>query len=215
MREDRFNEGDIFAVPLPTGEFIFGKIQLDVARLRRSRKLPPDSNLLALGNPVLVEMYRAVSPSSRYAPSQVLIPGAFLQTNEFGKKWKVVDHIEVDVPNVAFPESLIGHMHDEGSADFICGEIRIPLPISHAAYEDIDVCSTAHSTYYWPAVCMQELGRAEELPEEIRNMEQLSRQDLRFSEHRRYIYKLLPIDTDQSYYEQQAQLGYDIERLYI
>ena len=94
--KNQFDIGDVFAVPLPTGEYIFGKILLCIQRLRTRCVLSTKSPLLSLGSPVLVEMYESTSREPQYTPSNVLIPGVFLQTDTLGGVWPIVENTTVD-----------------------------------------------------------------------------------------------------------------------
>lgn len=212
MPKSKLEHGNVFAVPLPGGGFLFGRVMLDVRRCVRRGLLPVDSPLSGL-SPVLIEMYRGVSATTDYQPSELLIPGAFVQSQEIGKSWPLVANVPVNPREVQFPESLIGFMHERGQCAFECGEMSIPLPLSLEECHRIDVHKTLHSSLLWPYTCLRQLGRDSEVPKEY-VMASLHHSDLRFSSQRARMYRYLAIKASESYFEQQVKMGHDISRLY-
>jgi hypothetical protein len=205
--------GDIFAVPLPDGTYLCGRVMLDIASCRKRRLVPSGCPLAFLAGAFLIEMYRQVQPRPEYTPSAVLVPGAFVDPDEVGGDWPIIAHQAVDPRAVEFPESLIGRMTPIGQVAFECGEMRIPLPLKHAELDRVGEYSTFHSILLWPYTCLRMLGREGEVPLDYK-MATLSGSDLRFSAHRNRIYKHLPFKKELSYFEKQAQLGLHLERLY-
>ena len=106
--------GSIFAVPLPDGAYVFGRVLLDVRAIWKQRLLPHDSPILYANDACLVEMYSAIAPDPNFVPSQVLFPSAFVESREIGKSWRLVSHVPVNVKAVEFPETLIGFNHPLG-----------------------------------------------------------------------------------------------------
>ena len=216
MSRQKVNAGDVFAVPLPDGEYLFGRVLLDIYATTKRRLFPPDSPLPGLGKALLIEMYGGTASLPEYTPSEMLIPGAFVEVDKVGTDWPIVAHVPVDVQKVQFPETLIGHMHAEGEVAFECGEIRVLIPITHEVLRrEFGVYSTRHSAFLWHYVCLHQLGRGDEIPSDypaVKNY--LRNSDLRFTEHRTRIYEHLPLDINDSYYQQQAKLGLNLERLY-
>jgi len=136
----------LFAVPLPDGTFLSGRVMLDLYGCVKKRLLSNDSPLAGLGKTHLVEIYSAVSDSPKPTTSPRLISGAFVESNEVGTTWPILGSVPVDPKAVEFPESLIGMMHDTGCAAFVCGEIRIPIPITYHDYQErINIMTTVHS----------------------------------------------------------------------
>jgi hypothetical protein len=207
--------GDIFAVPLPDGTYVCGRVMLDIYACMKRRLLPAGSRLAGLlCDSFLVEMYRQVAPRPEYVPSPVLVPGAFVNcSDEVGSVWPVVARQAVDPRTVEFPESLIAHITAVGQVAFQCGEIDISLPFRYAELKVIEEYTRIHSTGLWPYTCLRLLGRDREVPTNYK-MATLSGGDLRLSAHRDRIYKHLPFPKELSYFEKQAQLGLHLERLY-
>jgi hypothetical protein len=214
MNEKHINHGDIFAIPLPDGSYLFGRVMLDIYATTKRRLFPADSPLSGLGKALLIEVYEQVSESLDYKPSDLLIPGAIVEADELGHTWPILTNSDIDVHDVQFPEAMIGHMHNAGEVAFLCGEIRLLLPFKQRELMTMRVLLTRHSAFLWPYVCLHELGRASEIPDKYRKGCHLRTSDLRYTEHRSKVYQHLPLDPDDSYYEQQKQLGLNLERLY-
>ncbi len=213
MDNKSIQNGDVFAVPLPDSTFLFGRVMLNIHATTKKRLFPAGSPLPSLGKALLVEMYEQPLPSPNYKPSGILVPGAFVEADEVGGTWPIISNVAIDVHDVRFPETMIGHMHDAGEVDFECGEIDIPIPITLREMESMRVLSTRHSAFLWPYICLNAMGRGMEIPGEYTPSCHLRDSDLRFSSHRALIYSYLPLNPNDSYYQQQQQLGLRLERL--
>jgi hypothetical protein len=207
--------GDIFAVPLPDGTYLCGRVMLDVYACLKRRLFPGDSPLTGIhGGAFLIEMYRQVSTRPDYVPSPLLVPGAFVDcSDEVGSSWPIVAHQDVDPHTVEFPEGLIGYRTAVGQVAFRCGEMRISLPFKDAELDVIGEYTSLHSVFLWPFTCLRLLGRNTEVPAEYK-IATLVGSDLRFSPHRDRVYAHLPFPKELSYFEKQAQFGLHLERLY-
>src|SRR5262245_40752161 len=122
--------GTLFAVPLPNGTFLCGRVLLDIYACLQRRLFPAGSPLSGLGKAFLIEMYSAVVPASEYIPSEILIRGAFVESQEVGRTWPIIGTKPVDPKAVEFPEGLLISMHTHGQVAFQCGEIHLPIPLS-------------------------------------------------------------------------------------
>lgn len=206
--------GTVFAVPLPDGTFLCGRVMLDIYGCLRGRLFPDDSPLPGLGKAYLIEMYSAVVPSPKYTSSPLLIPGAFVESQEVGRTWPVIGHRPVDPRTVEFPESLVIFMHKGGEVAFECGEIRVPIPLSYHDLQDrISVRKCRHSAHLWPYICLRMMDRDKEVPVEYTTAT-LSDNDLRFSPYRKEVYEHLLLSMAEPYFQMQAQMGLHLERLY-
>ncbi len=205
--------GTLFGVPLPDGTFLCGRVMLDVYGCLKRRLFPHDSPLPGLGKAYLVEMYSAILQKAEYVASEVLIPGGFVESDEVGDSWPIIGSRPVDPHDVSFPEALIGFMNPIGEVAFRCGEIQIPLPLSHHDLDRIGVSSTRHSAFLWPYTCLRVMGRGDEVPKGYEGAT-LVGSDLRYSPFREEVYEKLPFPMDQPYFAKQSQLGLQFERLY-
>ena len=205
--------GDIFAVPLPDGAFICGRVLLDIPGTVKERVLPHDSPLLFVRSCYLIELFSEVQSTPDYVPSPVRVCGVFVQSREVGKSWPLVGNIPVDPKLVEFPETLCGFRHRGGESAFSCGEIWVPLPVPELDIRRMNVYKSSYSVFLWPFTCLRLLGRGAAIPD-IAKINSVLSHDLRLSPHRAEIYKHLPFRMEQSYFEKQAQLGLHFERLY-
>ena len=206
--------GIIFAVPLPDGTFLCGRVMLDLYGCVKRRLFSNESPLVGLGRTYLVEMYSTVSSSPKSTTSPLMISGAYVESSEVGTTWPIIGSAPIDPNTVEFPETLIGVMHDTGCAAFECGEIRIPIPISYHDYQDrIAVVTTVHSAFLWPYTCLRLLGREPEVPSNYQ-MATLKGSDLRSSSFRKEIYNDLPFPMSESYHTKQRRMGLNLDRLY-
>src|SRR4051812_8702206 len=172
--------GAIFAVPLPDGTYIFGRVLLDVYETLKKRLFPADSPISSLGKTLLIEMYSSIQKTPDYVPSPPLVPGAFVDPREVGKGWPIVAENAVDPRTVEFPESLIAYRHPNGDAAFDVGEIRIMLPLLEKDVKQIGVLSTRHSAFLWGFTCLRVMGRGNEVPADYKSAT-LEDADLRIS----------------------------------
>jgi hypothetical protein len=211
----RYPHGTIFAVPLPDGTYVCGRVTLDIYSTVKRRLLPLDSPLLGIfTDAYVIEMYSSICPKPEYVPSPILIPGAFVDPMRIGAAWPVLGANVVDPHTVAFPEYLIGFTHAAGNAEFRCGEIRVPLPFGeNDVLKRIGVLGTRQSSFLWPFICLRVIGRNDDIPANYKTAT-LEDNDLRFSRHRAEVYAHLPFSMKQSYFEKQAQMGLHLERLY-
>lgn len=203
--------GKIFALPLPDGTYLFGRVMLEVMPVLKRRLLPYDSPLLFYSDTYLVEMYSATAPRPEYVPSPILIPAAFVGRGMVGRQWPVVGQRPVDPRTVAFPETLSGWGHSEGEGAFQSGEIRYPVPFTEDDVQRrIRVLGSWTVPAGWADCCLWPLGHRKPYAGEF-----LLHSDLRFSpQHRAEVYKHLPFSMEMSYFEKQAQLGLHLERFY-
>ena len=227
--------GQIFAVPMPDGTYIFGRVMLDIYGVQKRRLLPVDSPLPFFNMGYLIEMYSGIQKKPEYVPSPILIAGAFVESKEVGNAWPVVGHEPVDPKKVEFPEGLIGYDTPQGEVALQCGEMRIPVPMIQRGAErkvgenvvkDVgyfflsggEVIYSGLGSYpssHWSYMCLWALGRVDEIPAEWPGVRVgLARGDLRFSPRRAEVYAHLPFPMELSYYEKQKQMGFNLERLY-
>ncbi|ACK72523.1 sugar efflux transporter B [Gloeothece citriformis PCC 7424] len=208
-----FKHGDIFTFQLPNQKYIFGRILLDVKKQCIKPKLiDPNSPLSFYEGTILVEIYQALSENPTFTPSEILIPGFFLDPEPIkAGEWKIIDYQEVDPLQVEFPETLA---LVNGRQSFQRGEIILILPQKLDEDETYKIYPTITSPYALPKICLYQLGLTELLnPAQLKTMN-LKRYDLRFSEHRSEIYQMLNENENQSYYQMSKRLGHDITRFY-
>lgn len=214
LKKPAFKHGDIFAVPLPDGRFLPGRVMLDIYGCLKKRMLPHDSPLPGLGKAVLAEMYSVTSKHLDFEKSAISIPGAYVDSDEIGVGWPIIGNLPVDPHDISFPETLIGFNHENGEVAFECGELRINVPLHEEDARKINAYKSPHTSFLWPITCAQNINRPDLVPEKYRSYNGLVTSDLRYTLFRDAIFKHLPINPDDSYFTQQCQMGFNIGRLY-
>ncbi len=213
------NTGDLFAFPLPSGEWMCARIMLDVhQQCVRPGLIAPGSPLVSFPKALLIDVYRSVLPALDAAgddvPADVLIPGIFVSTGCFENGvWHVVGHRDVDPATVEFPEALVNR---GPQATFVRGEVELPIEISFGRVREINAYKTEYPCGILGEIALCQLGRAAEIdkPEAALALRDLRRSDLRYSEHRHWIYEQLGEDEDQPYDRMARRMGHDLSRFY-
>lgn len=211
-----YKTGDLFALPLPTGEFLCGRVVLDVKRqCVRPRRLKAGSMLAFFDGAILVEVYRETTRTPTARRSELLVPGEFIDARSIvSGAWRVVGHEPVDPTRVEFPEGLklIGM-----DPHLVRGEVALRLDMPAEEMQQLDIYPTITGSGLIGDICLYYLGRAQESPNrETRAPSDLTldHSDLRFSEHRERIYRLAGADPRESYFEFSLRHGHDIRRFY-
>jgi hypothetical protein len=205
--------GVVFANPLPNGQYLCGRVMLDIQGNVKRRLFPSDSALGLFFGTVLVEMYSIPTARPEYVPSPVLIPGELVFAKFIGRDWPIVGEIPVDLRTVEFPEGVSGFEHPKGEADFTCGEIAVPLPLSDRDCDEINARPSVGLGNTIGLRCAIALGLMPERPG-FKRGSPISSQDLRFSKYRPRVYEHLPFPMEISYYDKQKMMGLNLERLY-
>lgn len=213
-----YKAGDLFAFPLPTGEWMCGRAMLDVGlQCVQPKLLEVGSPLASFPSALLIEVYRPVFPTADVteddAPADALIPGIFVPTGCFENgAWHVIGHREVDPARVEFPETLINR---GAKAYFVRGEVELPVELSFKKIREINAYKTEYPCGILGEIALYQLGRADEIekPEAAVRLRDLGRSDLRFSAYRSWIYERLG-EEDQSYHGMSRRMGHDLSRFY-
>jgi hypothetical protein len=214
-----YRTGDLFIFPLPTEEWMCGRVMLDVHRqCAKPKLLEVGAPFASFPRALLVDVYRPVFSTSDVteediASAEVLVPGLFVSIGCFESGvWHVVGHRDVDPATVEFPETLV---NKGAKAYFVRGEVELPIEISFRRIREINAYKAEYPCGILGEVALYQLGRADEIdkPEVAVRLRDLSRSDLRFSEYRGWIYEQLG-EEDQSYYQFSKRMGYDLSRFY-
>lgn len=215
MKKQKFNTGDIFAIPLPTGQYLFGRILFDVYKQcnQPGANVPAGTYFDFFAGCFLIEVYEKLTDAPVYQPSSIVLPGVFTSPTFFKNgTWPIVAHQDVNPHEVDFPESLISRYP---GIYFNKGEINLLTKLTEADYERIKVYSTLNSPYGIGAMALHHSGRRELIEERYLYDEYLERTDLRYkSTTRDEIYNQLGEDPKQSYYQLALKHKQDLSRLY-
>jgi RNA polymerase subunit RPABC4/transcription elongation factor Spt4 len=213
----RFKAGDIFALELPTGEFMTGRVLLDVKnQCIRPKLLSSDSRLGFFNGYVLTEVYRQTFSKPTAERSEVLIPGVWTDSGSLKDgDWQIIGYEDIDPTKVEFPEAFI--IRGSRTILFLRGEIKIPIEMTYEEYEQLRVRNTKGASGLLGEICLYYLGRKDEINDpdlvdvELRS---LKHSDLRFNEFRSEAYRRLGEDENISYFEMSQKYGFDIRRFY-
>lgn len=214
MPAAKYRAGDLFALPLPAGDWLTGRVLLDVDTVLDKRIVTSTSPLRTHKGSVLVEVYSAVSDKPSGSVSGVLVPGQWVMSDALTGRakptWPIVGHEEVNPEAVDFPEEIIA---TDPTMTFAKGEIQQPISVARQEKDRFRVGVLFHNCARFVAICEYFLGRKENLG---RNPEgfSLARDDLRFSPIRGEVYKMLKRDPSRAYAEWAREEGLDPARLW-
>jgi hypothetical protein len=212
----RFKAGDIFSFQLPAGEYMTGRVMLDVKQqCVRPKLLESGSALGSYNGSVLTEIYRKTFLEPMAECSEILIPGIWTDAISLTEGyWQIIGHEEVDPTAVEFPESFIGH--GARTILFRKGEIKLPIDMTNEEYEQLRVRGATNASGFLGETCLYYLGRKDEIndPELVDvELRSLKHSDL-LNEFRSEAYHRLGEDENQSYFEMSLKHGHDIHRFY-
>jgi Immunity protein 26 len=213
----KFKAGDIFSLELPTGEYVTGRVLLDVKnQCIRPKLIPSDSPLGFFNGYVLTEIYRQTFSKPTAERSEVLIPGVWTDSGSLKDgDWPIIGHEEVDPTKVEFPEAFI--LRGSRTILFLKGEIKVPIEMTYEEYEQLSIRNSKGTSGWLGETCLYYLGRKDEIndPNQLDvELRSLKHSDLRFNEFRSEAYRRLDEDENISYFEMSLKHGYDIRRFY-
>ncbi len=216
MTKNTFRTGDLFAVALPRGQFLTGRILLDVARqCVKPRLLPEGSPLGFFNGCVLVELYRDVGPEPLTRPTRRLVNGAFFgpQSLDSGR-WRIVGHVAVEPREVEFPAGLVV----SGIKVLLrWGELTLKTNLTGNDFDRIPVRQTILPSAAVAEIALHLLGRDAEVENpsfskpELRGLED---DDARFSPMCERIFGSVGLTGAESYYDLAKGQGLDLARFY-
>jgi Immunity protein 26 len=213
----KFKAGDIFALELPSGEYMTGRVLLDVKnQCIRPKLLQSGSPLGFFNGYVLTEIYRQTFSKPTAERSEILIPGIWTDSGSLKRgRWNIIGYEEIDPTKVEFPEAFI--LRGSRTILFLRGEIKTPIEMTHEEYDQLRVRNSMNASGCLGEICLYYLGRKDEINDpdlvdvELRS---LKHDDLRFNEFRSEAYRRLGEDENISYFEMSLKHGYDIRRFY-
>jgi Immunity protein 26 len=213
----RYKAGDIFSLQLPTGEYVTGRVILDVKNQCIQPKLIlSDSSLGSFNGAVLIEIYKQTFSEPTAKRSEILIPGIWTDSGSLKRgRWNIIGYEEIAPTKVEFPEAFI----PQGSRTilFLTGEIQLPIEMTYEEYQKLHIRSTTDASGCLGETCLYYLNRKDEINDpdlvdvELRS---LKHSDLRFNDFRSEAYRRLGEDENISYFEMSLKHGFDIRRFY-
>ena len=214
-----YKAGDIFAFELVPGEYAFGRLILDLDRQCYKTGKAEKHGVLGVADrdAVFFELFQQTSPDKVFNTNEmdVLIPGMYAGNYSLEDfEWEVVAHVPIDPEKVDFPEFLT--IEGAFSGKFIKGELSHVIEIPMEEVERIGIYPSMKALIAIPEYVLYALGRIEEIREDRRSIRDMKDEDIRYSEHRKRVYDLLPAEynQDKSYYELAKEKGFDLQRFY-
>lgn len=227
MKRISFKVGDLFAIPLPDGKYVTGRILL-YPKKQKFKKIIEETKkeieagqkdfpeaftygteTLYVGCGILVEVYKEVFNEPTAKQSEVLIKG--IQVSSYlieCEKWPIIGNIPVNPTDVEFPEFIVV-IPPKRQWYFSRGEVWLPLPVDDpnniGDWRGLKIRFTMHT------------GLADYIIYLLGDMEKgisLANQDLRYNERRREVYELLNLPLDEPYYKFALRHGLDLARFF-
>jgi hypothetical protein len=107
----KFKSGDYFALKLDRARYGFGRVLLDITALRKARLIAPEHGLnLAMGHPVVVQLYARATDTKALAPTELqsvrTLPTSLMMDNKllYGE-YEIVGHNDLAEEDFEFPIS--------------------------------------------------------------------------------------------------------------
>ncbi len=211
--------GDLFSVQIAPNEFAFGRVMLNIQdQCVKAGLIRPDNPLSRWPEGVaLVEIYAETSAGALPDFTGTVIPGVFIP---FGflvdGLFATVGFTQVDPHELEFPEAL--SIKTISEAQLIKGELKIPMAgMGLEEVEAIDVTPATIPTVFLAEYILYAMGRKDDIHNPVlvdKELRNLNRYDLRFSDHRAEVFAAAGLDPDESYYELSKRMGFDLARFY-
>lgn len=210
MRKQK--SGDLFSIQLAPGEFLTGRVILDLEAQGVARGLLTDASRLAFfAGAAFVEVFRQIHPEPAPVLSEPVLPGLFVDWSGFKTRlWKVIGHSPVNPELIDMPEWLVS----VGSEiHLVRGEVgaRVQLPFEEA--EAMYCRPTILAPASMVDLCARYVGR-KELASKPELDNPMQWYDLRFSPHRERVYALSSLDPNEPYVSLSAKHRADVRRFF-
>ena len=212
----KFKVGDVFSIEASKSEFVFGRILFDPNE-QYMKKVPQEKQFSYLdffSGSILIETYvGAFNSLDKVDYSKIAVKNSFVSNTIFKRNdVKIISNQPVQPQEVSFPEVISTY---NSNFYFSTGELKIPININHAEYNEIHVYPTSGSGYWELVATLVWSGRTDLVEAGDIRETYLKSNDLRFSpEKREKIYAMIGEDPNQSYYELALKHGFDLARLY-
>lgn len=132
----KYSTGDFFAFKISRTEYGFGRILLDVNKLRKKKLLPENHGLnLLMGPPLLIKIYAYKSDSKEvdlhFLKSQKALPSDFIMDNVvFYGDFEIIGNKELEISEFDFPLSYGRRIDGQQNSFLQWGLIHLEKPLS-------------------------------------------------------------------------------------
>jgi hypothetical protein len=210
-----YKAGDIFAMPVANGQYVFGRILLDVPRQCMQTGLAERYGGLYNVNCLILEGFDLLKNTPEFEAAPTAIKG-YAATDEAiaDGTFKIVGHQPVDPREVDFPESVF-MVRFHTAVFFIKGELQLLLPVDRekAIASGFDISCVIHSLESFGTVILALMGSTNLAGAAV----DLPHQDVRFAppDIREKIYALVNEDLSATpYYDLALKHGFDTTRFF-
>lgn len=206
MRRVRYRSGDVFQLPFPDGSFGYGRILLDVFRLRRAGAFDSHCALSGMcGSGLLVQLYRMAFSQPISSISELDQTPRFLDElmdhrQIYRAEFPIVGNLPVQSTDIDFPEYVCADRPNPGEwhYTFQKGAIVVKLPISYQECESLPKPSFSLDL---------SLERVFEAIQDWSGREAHAPRDLRVDARRVSILAMAGLDLSMTYDDMCAKVG--------
>jgi hypothetical protein len=211
--QDRAKPGDIFAMQIVNGQYIFGRVLLDISvQCQKSGLIDMhESPLNTFEDSYLIEVYGSINKIPEINDHNVVIHGIVVDSEAFEEDvWKVIGFNKVDPKKIDFNEYLISEL--DGEVFFIKGELVIPTDLLEDDYFKFKSFGALKRSIFFDCWLLPLLGREELVDTPV----SLSVSDIRFHsiDIRKEIYENVKEDLKEDYYSLALKHGFDTNRFF-
>lgn len=132
----KYSTGDFFTFKINRTEYGFGRILLDVNKLRKKKLIPENHGLnLLMGPPLLTKIYAYKSASKEidfhFLKSQKALPSDYIMDNVvFYGEFEIIGNVELEISEFDFPMSYGRRIDGQPKSFFQWGLIHKEKPLS-------------------------------------------------------------------------------------
>ncbi len=137
MRRVRYRSGDVFQIPFPDGSFGYGRILLDVFRIRRANLFHVSCALAGMcGSGLLVQIYRTTFSQPVASVTDLIGVPTFLDElldhrQIYRAEFPIIGNLPVTAVDVDFPEYVCSYHINPGlSVTYQKGGVVVEIPIT-------------------------------------------------------------------------------------
>ncbi|MBX3163560.1 MAG: immunity 26/phosphotriesterase HocA family protein [Bacteroidetes bacterium] len=203
-KKNTYKAGDIFAIQIENGQYVFGRILLDIPRQCIEPNLVADDNPLRMMKCLVLEGYNLLKDEPVFEDAPVIINGYLAYDSAFvDGVFKIVGHKAVNPKEVEFPGYFDINLF--GEVTFERGEISIPLNISEDEADSFELFGGIHFSEAFDTVILTLMGRTDLVQEKA----ELKYSDIRFNsaEKQEQIYNIVGKEMSLPYYELALRKG--------
>ncbi len=208
----RAKAGDVFSAKLSNGQYMFGRVLLDInTQCIKSKKV--DRKVSMLGKRAIsyvIEVFDAIQDNEEMPiDPTVLIPGISVDPESFEEdRWNIIGHIEVDPKEVDFQED---YEYYEGEVIFYRGELVISGKLDDDQLYALDSGYFLNSSDLFDAAIVLK-GK----PELSKYQTDIEKYDKRFSQAdlRKRVFQAIGEEPEMDYYHLALKHGFDTTRFF-